>query len=670
MSDIKDRQLQLLLALDEARDSIDDSGDPLAMFRQIVRILKQHFNADGCAILLIDTKTKETEAISSIGIPQDMVTELAREALEFTKPKPLQSNAWQHSLGLRIHLEREKSVPGAIILVRDKEAFPAYAVELLEVAESQIDSAVMQARTIWRLAERNNELEAIYQIDRLRDDSADEDTLYVAFTSLMMKQFQAEICQFIILDAETGKMRPRNVVDTRGLSEDQRNAIIAATRDIQTTTKLDAPPTIENMYLLASPFIVSGARLGAVVVGRTQPYSVNETRLMIAMTSQMDSAIAKSRTSMQLEHRTRELEAIYRIDVIRDQTNDFDEMLQQVLQELCKTVSCETGYIMLYNKEQEDPLEIRVSTREAVSSSPEYIEIIKRVSREALDTESVVTLNELEGGLRSIVSIPLILNEQIIGVFGTINSTRPRGFTSEDARMLTAITSQVDTAVFERLERRRMRKVLSRSVDPKVLDHLLKRADDSVLTGERVILSVLFADLRGSTEWAERTEPEVFVTILNTFLGIMTDVIFKHGGTLDKFVGDEVIALFGSPMPMPDHALNACRAALEMQEVHERLRKQFEEQGRELPAMGVGISSGEVIAGEFGPPIRTDFTAMGRVMNLGARLCSAAGAKQIVISANTYADLQSSADVEKMNPVPLKGISRQVDTYLLKKLNT
>jgi adenylate cyclase len=84
--------------------------------------------------------------------------------------------------------------------------------------------------------------------------------------------------------------------------------------------------------------------------------------------------------------------------------------------------------------------------------------------------------------------------------------------------------------------------------------------------------------------------------------------------------------------------------------------------------MGIGISSGEAIAGEFGPPIRTDFTAMGRVMNLGARLCSAAGAKQIVISENTYEDLKTIADVDKMNPVPLKGISRQVDTYLLKKL--
>src|SRR5690606_36925742 len=134
--------------------------------------------------------------------------------------------------------------------------------------------------------------------------------------------------------------------------------------------------------------------------------------------------------------------------------------------------------------------------------------------------------------------------------------------------------------VFERLERRQMRKVLSRSVDPKVLEHLLQRADDTVLAGERVVLSVLFADLRGSTEWAERTDPEELVNILNEFLSKMTDVIFKHGGTLDKFVGDEVIALFGCPVAMENHYQHAVRAALEMQAVHKKLQQQFADRGR------------------------------------------------------------------------------------------
>jgi adenylate cyclase len=393
---------------------------------------------------------------------------------------------------------------------------------------------------------------------------------------------------------------------------------------------------------------------------------------MVAMTSQMDSAIAKSRTSLELAQRTRELEAIYRIDHIRDQIEDFDEMLHRVLLELCDVVDSETGYLLLFNtvnSETRNNLEIRASTREDLVNNPEYMSVIKRVSQEALDSESVVTYNELEGAIHSIIAIPLVLNSQVMGVFGSINSHNPRGFSGNDGRIIAAITSQVDTAVFERLERRRMRQVLSRSVDPKVLEALLTRADDSLLAGERVVLTVLFADLRGSTEWAERTEPEELVAILNTFLGLMTDVIFKHGGTLDKFVGDEVIALFGTPMPMEHHALNASRAAIEMQLVHEKIRAELKAQGRELPQMGVGVNTGEVIAGEFGPPMRTDFTAMGRVMNLGARLCSAATGNQIIISQSTLDYIDEIARVQELEAQELKGIQRTIQTYELLSLS-
>jgi len=207
--------------------------------------------------------------------------------------------------------------------------------------------------------------------------------------------------------------------------------------------------------------------------------------------------------------------------------------------------------------------------------------------------------------------------------------------------------------------------VLSRSVDPKVLEHLLQRADDNVLAGERVILSVLFADIRGSTEWAERTDPEELVKTLNEFLSRMTDVIFHHGGTLDKFVGDEVIALFGSPLPMEDHPYHATLAGLEMQRVHKALQEEVKAEGRELPPIGIGISSGEVIAGEFGPPVRTDFTAMGRVMNLGARLCSAAGPDEIYISKNTQEELGDNVNGMNLPPLSLKGLGTSVPVFKL-----
>lgn len=661
---VKEKQLDLLVAMDAARDSVDESSDPMMMFRHIVRVLKVYFEADAASVLLVDVKTGETELIAAVGMPQQMGVELAREAMKYDNPQSLNNTAWKHTLGLRIYIDREKIVAGGIVLARDASEFSQEMITLIKLAESQIDSAVVQARTMWRLAERHRELEAIYQIDRLRDDAPDEDSLFQSFGKLLSKHFEAEYSQIIVHNLETDEMESRSLICQKDLPSDAFETMLDLTRDIQTTTILPAPPSFGmQIELLAAPFIITGRRLGAVIVGRERPFQIRDTRLMVAMTSQMDSAIAKNRTTIQLAARTRELEAIYRIDHIRDKTDDFDEMLKAVLLELCSAVKSEMGYLMLYNADKQSPLELKVTTQQDLP--PSYLDMIQRASKEALESEEPVDYANLDGKAKSIIAIPLILNTQIIGVFGAINSVHPHGFTADDARLLSAITSQVDTAVFERLERRRMRQVMSRSVDPKVLEALLKRADDSLLAGERVVISCLFADLRGSTEWAETTEPEEFVMLLNSFLGKMTDTIFKHGGTLDKFVGDEVIALFNTPARMEHHALIASKCAIEMQLVHERLRAEFNKQGKVLPAMGIGISTGEVIAGEFGPPVRTDFTAMGRVMNLGARLCSAAEGNQIVISENTFFDIQDLARVRELEPQVLKGIQRQVKTYEL-----
>ncbi len=659
----KERQLQLLIALDEARDSLKDNHDPLAMFQAIVDLLQSRFAADACAVFITEDTTEDTELIIAVGIDEAVVLPLCKIALIYTLPHVLPDTPWMYSLGLSVVIDSEQHVTGSIVMGRKDTPFVEEDIQLLMLAESQIDSAIVQARSIWRLAERNRELEAIYQIDRLRDEARDEAGLLNNFTGVMVEHFRAELCLLILSHIDTGELITRGLVDKLTLTVEQLQAIAESTRKLERVGQL--PSSVDNLALLSAPLIVSGIRLGAVVVGRRRQFRFNDIRLMKSIIAQIDTAIAKSRTEQQLAQRTRELEAIYRIDHIRDQETDFDLMLQRVLTELCDAVNSETGYLILYNADKEQPLEIKASTRETIFTRGDYRDLVITISRQALDKGSVISQNYDNGAVRSIIATPLILNDTIIGVFGAVNNRQSSSFNAEDERMLTAITSQVDTAVFERLERRRMRALLSRSVDPKVLEKLLQKAHDSLLTGERVILSVLFADLRGSTEWAERTHPEELVSLLNTFLGLMTDVIFKHGGTLDKFVGDEVIALYGTPLPMERHAYFAAKTALEMQVVHEKIRTELARQGREIPPMGIGIASGEVIAGEFGPPIRTDFTAMGRVMNLGSRLCGAAPGGKIVISEVTRNFLGDDATVLRLDPITPKGIAQPVNVFEL-----
>jgi adenylate cyclase len=660
----RERELRFLTALDDVRDLLEEDDDPNMMFEALATLLREHLNADACGIILLTETSDDVECAASTGVSTDKAIEICRVALKLDKPGALSDTPWTYTLGAPIML-REGDYPlGALFIARANTPFSDEELELLDLAENQVDSAVMQARMMWQVAQRNRELESIYKIDRLRDTMVGETELIHRLTSLVLENFKADLCLFFLSHIDEGDLIMRGVIDKRDLSIDALEAIRDAAAQIMIPQTIDTPADIPNLHLLAAPFIVSSVRLGAMVVGRKKHFNLADHRLLYAMMTQMDSAIVHSRISTQLTQRNKELETIYRLDRVRDQDIDFDNMLQQVLQELQKAISCEAGYIMLYKERSEQQLELKATTSESILTA-NYLDYVRHISRLALEAGKMVYENNLEAPARSIAAVPLILNERILGVFGLVNSKNSRGFNAEDRRMLTAITSQVDTAIFERLERRRMRKLLSRSVDPKVIEHLLQQADDHLLVGERVALSVLFADIRGSTEWAERIPAEELVSSINVFLTRMTEVIFKYAGTLDKFVGDEVIGLFGTPLPMEDHALIACRAALEMQNEHAKLQAEMQAQGLELPPIGIGISSGEAIAGEFGPPTRAEFTAMGRIVNLGARLCGAAKAGQVIISQAAYELIQDKAQVNALEPISPKGISQPVQIYHL-----
>lgn len=659
----KERELQLVLAFDKVRDSYDDDEDPTAMFKEITRLLRSWFQAEACGIALNAESSLNIEFVTASGIDEGLAHHYCQFAAQNTDWTALTLAEWPHAQGVQINL---RGAPlGGMFLARNSGPFTADEKALLVLAESMVDSAVISARTIWKYMARNRELAAITDVDRLRDYTPNESDLISGFTTLLLQHFSADLC-LIILTQDNGEPILRGLINPHDLDQPTLAHIYHEALTVTDTQAVSTPPTLENFSVIAAPLVVGGVNLGAVVVGREAALKANDHRLLKAMAAQLDSAIIYSRTHHQWRQRNLELEAIYRIDRIRDQEQDFDKLLEKVALELCKAVHSEMGYIMLYNT-REEQLELRcIVPPDSTIAQADYSKQIKAYSRKALDQGELVCDNHAENGeLRSILAVPLILNQQNIGVFGAINSRQASGFTQEDRLIASAITSQVDTAVFERLEQRRFRNLLSRSVDAKVLEHLLTQADAGLLAGERQVLTVVFADLRNSTEWIERLPPEHLVTIINRHLSNLTEVIFRYGGTLDKFVGDEVISLFGSPLFMADHAEKAARAALDMQAAHRRLQAELAAEGHELPDMGIGISSGEAITGEFGPAIRTDFTAMGRIINLGARLCNNAAPGQISISQATYDLIKDLCEVTPLPPQTFKGISTPLPVYAL-----
>ena len=211
--------------------------------------------------------------------------------------------------------------------------------------------------------------------------------------------------------------------------------------------------------------------------------------------------------------------------------------------------------------------------------------------------------------------------------------------------------------VVEGRQKRQMKTLFGRYVSPDVFAHLVANPDVAQLGGQRREMSVLFSDIRGFTTAAERLSPEEVVAQLNEYFSAMVEVLFRHQGTLDKFVGDMVMGLFGAPVADPRHADHAVAAAVDMVTTLEGLNTAWEARGMPRMEIGIGVNSGEMIAGNIGASSIMSYTVIGDAVNLGARLESLNkeyGTK-ILISEATRARLTSPVSTREIGSVTVKG---------------
>jgi class 3 adenylate cyclase len=206
-------------------------------------------------------------------------------------------------------------------------------------------------------------------------------------------------------------------------------------------------------------------------------------------------------------------------------------------------------------------------------------------------------------------------------------------------------------------------RAFSSYVAREVADAILKDPEHLVLAGERCDVSVLFCDLRGFTALAERMPPEQVVLLLNQFYTLAVDSTFKHGGTLDKFLGDGVMAIFGAPIRHPDHAAQAVRAAIAMRAAAEELSERRRREGRLPITVGIGVSAGEAVAGTMGTEDRMEYTVVGDSVNLAARLEAEASPGQILVSAATHARVSDLVRARSLGLLKLKGKEEPTEAY-------
>lgn len=218
--------------------------------------------------------------------------------------------------------------------------------------------------------------------------------------------------------------------------------------------------------------------------------------------------------------------------------------------------------------------------------------------------------------------------------------------------------------ILEQAKRKKVLAAFSKYVAPQVVEEIAKKGDFNIkLGGENRDIAVLFVDIRGFTTMSEALEPEQVVTILNEYLALTTEAIFKNEGTLDKFVGDATMAVFNSPFDLEDYEYKAVCAALDIVAGGERIEEKFmKEYGRSV-GFGVGVNVGPAVVGNVGCDFRMDFTAIGDTVNTAARLEANAKKGQVLISDVLYERLKDRIEVNEVGEIPLKGKSKGVFVY-------
>lgn len=304
----KDRELRLLLAIDEVRDSADDDADPRPMLNALLNLLLETFEATSGALALLAETSDDIEYISAQNADSDHAVEICQIALALEQPAQIERPAPPYLIGMRLTM---RYLPLGSLFLGRETPFEADALLLLRIAARQIDSAILQAHTILKLLQRTRELDLIYRIDHLRDTIRSERDMLHAFASVLIEEYTADIG--FVLTPQTDAIVSAVVRDDL---PPLIPALRAETAHIQFPQIIPMQPGLvardankTPLNLLAAPFIVDGERLGAVIVGRIMPYTVSDHRLLFAMTSQIDSAVVHLRLLERISHLENELAA-------------------------------------------------------------------------------------------------------------------------------------------------------------------------------------------------------------------------------------------------------------------------------------------------------------------------------------------------------------------------
>ncbi len=289
------------------------------------------------------------------------------------------------------------------------------------------------------------------------------------------------------------------------------------------------------------------------------------------------------------------------------------------------------------------------------------------LSQDAASDEQFAGVDSIVSqGVRSTICAPLVAETRVHGALYADRLDPFAAFKPDDLELISAVAAQTAIAVenaraHERLAREEVARAnYSRFLPEYVVKQMLENPDSFKLGGVSQVITILFADIRGFTRISEHAPPEKIVNLLNRYFSAMTDIIFAHGGTLDKYLGDGLMALFGAPTTTPDDASNALNAAVAMQRRMLGINRELREEGFPEIGVGMGLHTGEVIVGYIGSDRRSEYTAIGDTVNTSSRLESNARGGEILISDATAKAAHSRYKLKPREPIMVKNRQQPV----------
>jgi adenylate cyclase len=384
------------------------------------------------------------------------------------------------------------------------------------------------------------------------------------------------------------------------------------------------------------------------------------------------------------ERRQKKLELLLEISKELSQQQELDRLLDKVVDFTFQIMNVDRVSILLLEEATGELVPKISKGRTAHSTASKHVpqSIARKVveDRVAILSDNTAADERFKGksiliqSVRSAMCTPLMGTDQkVLGILYVDNLTATHSFADEDLEFLIAFGSlgAVGIENSQRSERlRREALVLSnfqRYFSPNIAQVIAQQQDAGRLPSEKRPVVVFFSDIRGFTPMSETMSPDAIATLLTEYFTEMVEVVFEHGGTLDKFIGDAIMALWGAPIAHADDADRAMTCALQQLDALEKLNQKWKEQGRPALGIGIGINFGEVFAGNVGSDRRLEYTVIGDAVNTAKRLCDSAGANEILISEPFYQQLKQPPTVDPLEPIQVKGKSKKIPVYRVKR---